>query len=255
MLFQNILPLLSILLGLTVTANAADANASVDSRLAGRAPDLNAPPLCRLAVDWVMIADGRSSTFSWPYDQVQMKVWVKDDQKAGWSGWPGDATAVLNNFDVDNNEKGEWINLTQDSEHSSTCDATERGQCWTHLKDRPILRASPQHGKRDDGWKGPDGAVTGDRYTMRDYIQFYWGPPDAVKLAWHTDENGSDADAYIYDTKKNPYCRLRRDDPAKGVSWQYYIDGSLHVYVNDKTNPAWAVAEGWDIECLFFCPI
>ncbi|KAK6513165.1 hypothetical protein TWF506_009330 [Arthrobotrys conoides] len=252
---NSIVPLLSVLLNLTVATNAKP-DTHINNDLTARAVDPNAPPLCRLHAEWVMIGVS-GKPLSWPYDQVKMNVWVKDDQKSGWSGWPTDANAVLTNFNVDR-EKGEWKSLTENlspDRFSSTCGASEKEQCWTDVQDRPRLRASPQHGRRDSGWDNPGGVKDGNRHTMRDYVQFYWGPMDAVRAAWHTDENGNNEDMYIKDAAKNPFCRLTRDDAAKGVSWQYYIDGSLHVYVDDKTKPSWVVAEGWDIECLFFCPV
>ncbi|RVD89549.1 uncharacterized protein DFL_000552 [Arthrobotrys flagrans] len=234
------LTILTILLGATVTTYAESTN-----DLTTRDADPNAPPLCRLHAEWVMIADGRKSTFSWPYDQIKMHVSVKDDIKANWSGWPADANLVLTNFNADR-DKGEWTSLTENlspDRFSSTCDASEKGQCWTDIEGRPRLRASPQHAFRDQGWFEEGKKPNGNRFKMRDYVHFYWGPLDDVRQAWHTDDNGKEDDMWVYDIRKNPYCRLGRDDAGKGVSWQYYNDGGLHVYIDDRTDPSWAVAE------------
>ncbi|KAK6337166.1 hypothetical protein TWF718_009950 [Orbilia javanica] len=260
MLSRTILPFLTLLLlSVTTTTNAEPAPSAENAHkeLVARGPNPDDPPLCRLHAEWVMIAKG-GKPYSWPYDQIKMNVWVKNDTKANWSGWPADANLVLTNFEMDR-EKGEWLGLTEGfapDRFSSTCGATEQTQCWTDVLDRPRLRASPQHAFRDSGWHDEGGApFTGNRFKMRDYVHFYWGPVDALRAAWHTDDNGKEDDMYIRDIRKNPYCRLSRNDAAKGVSWQYYVDGGLHVYVNDMTQHEWALAEGWDIECLFFCPI
>ncbi|KAK6507952.1 hypothetical protein TWF481_006372 [Arthrobotrys musiformis] len=251
MLSKGILPLFTLLLA-AIAPTSAEAVEEPNKDLTTREVDPNAPPLCRLKAEWIMIAQGGGKDYKWPQDQVRMHVWVKDDKKAGWSGWPSDANAVFDNFQKDL-DAGQWSGLTDNlspEQFSSTCDASERGQCWTELAGRPKLRASPQHGFRDDGFDKRQG----NRIKLRDYVHFYYGALNEVKAAWHTDDNGRPEDMFIGDIKKDPYCRLTRDDPGLGVSWQYYHDGSLHVYVDDRTDRSWVLAEGWNVECLFFCP-
>ncbi|KAK6343688.1 hypothetical protein TWF730_011278 [Orbilia blumenaviensis] len=255
MLYQSILPLLTLLFSGVGSSHAS----SVSGNSIAPRMDPGAPPLCLVRAGWTMIGSKPGKDYEW-HDIVKMDVWIKNDTNAGWSGWPQDAVGLLNNFIMDRDNKM-WLSLTdgiadQPQKCNRACNGREENQCFTEIEGRPQLRASPQHGKRDDGWtdKNAKQPASGVRWKMRDYIQFYWGPPKDVRLAWHTDDNGNPHDMFIIDQQKRPFCRLWRDDPAKGISWQYWYNSNIQVYVNENTRPEWGVAEGWDVECLFECP-
>ncbi|KAK6526099.1 hypothetical protein TWF281_011137 [Arthrobotrys megalospora] len=203
-------------------------------------------PLCRLHVTWVMIGNDKSD-IEWE-DHIEMQIYVRDDVRAGASGWPQDPEAVLNDKE---SLDSQWKSITQQVDSKRDCDGSEAGQCWTDVTDRPRLRASPQHRNRNDGFRYINNVRV--RVNLRDYIQFYWGPPEAVRLAWHTDDNGKPGDMFL-SPDKNPYCKLWHDDSNSGMTWGPYWNGQLKPYYNGVTLNHWTVGEGWKVECLFLCP-